>query len=204
MFLCTFTKPCSPILFAVKKHNTFNTVKSRPMKCSFPSPWELLWLSMTSQIESFKMTWCTPLHKHEQFESKIIQWRLLRDAFSFCCCLGTLYWLLFLSWKTIIWAIGRHKFIFLTGQINIYFECYPNVIFPRYTAWQPCCMISILHLSRQQLYSLSISAAVWVARIRSRCDRVAGLCMCSCMVKRALPIFSFRPSVCQRLSCHPP
>ena len=35
------------------------------------------WLSMMSQIESFKMKHYTPLYENEQFESIIIQWKLL-------------------------------------------------------------------------------------------------------------------------------
>ena len=43
----------------------------------FPSPLEPIWLTLTSQIESFKTTQHAPLNENKQFESEIIQWRLL-------------------------------------------------------------------------------------------------------------------------------
>ena len=49
----------------------------RPKKCRFPSPLEPFWLTMTSQIESSNATNILHCTKNEQFERKIIHWRLL-------------------------------------------------------------------------------------------------------------------------------
>ena len=38
-------------------------------------------------------------------------------------------------------------------------------------------------LKKEQLYSISISATIWVGLICFRCDRLAGPCMSLCMVK---------------------
>ena len=54
---------------------------SCPKKCYFHSPLELFWLIVMSQIESTRWTEYTPLYANEQFESKIIQWRLPKCIF---------------------------------------------------------------------------------------------------------------------------
>ena len=50
---------------------------SRPKKCHFHSPLYLFWLTMTSQTESLRSAWYTPLYQNKLFERKSSQWRLL-------------------------------------------------------------------------------------------------------------------------------
>ena len=52
---------------------------SHPKKCYFHSPLVIVWLTMTSPIESTRLTQYTPLYKNEQIESKKSQWRQLKS-----------------------------------------------------------------------------------------------------------------------------
>ena len=47
------------------------------LTCYFNSPLFGFWLTMTSQIESIRSTYYTPLYKNKFFESRSSQWRLL-------------------------------------------------------------------------------------------------------------------------------
>ena len=62
-----------------KRRHFSHSKSSRPKKCSFQSPLEPFWLTMTSLIESFNMTWHTPLYKNWEIEIEIVQWRLQKN-----------------------------------------------------------------------------------------------------------------------------
>ena len=143
-------------------HNVFAPQKvilrkelPHPKECYFPSPLELFWQTMTSQVESSKWSQYTPLYKNNFLRAETSQWRLLNEwshktikaqfaffpfsclfyLFLFSCLFVILFFNLFSSFLFPSFCLLSCSFLFfLVFLVFFYFNLFSYFFFSKHRA----------------------------------------------------------------------